>query len=86
MSGPKLDPALHKFSSQKGVGRSITSFYGNSGASSLRSSHTPSTCMGSIDGVHLLLSNNDDDAHRDADAEGHAWLEALILSLPVCID
>ncbi|KAF8500410.1 hypothetical protein F5888DRAFT_1682008 [Russula emetica] len=39
---------------------------------------------GWIDHVHLLLSSNDDDdAHRDADAEGHARLEALILSLPV---
>ncbi|KAI0273234.1 hypothetical protein BGY98DRAFT_998534 [Russula aff. rugulosa BPL654] len=35
-----------------------------------------------IDRVHLLLSN-DDDGYRDADAEGHAKLGALILSLPV---
>jgi hypothetical protein len=41
---------------------------------------------GWIDRVHLLLSNNDDDdAHRDVDAEGHARLEALILSLPVWV-
>lgn len=43
---------------------------------------------GWIDRVHLLLSNNgddDDDAHRDADAEGHARLEALILSVPVWV-
>jgi hypothetical protein len=41
---------------------------------------------GWIDHVHLLLNNSDDDdAHRDADAEGHARLEALILSLPVWV-
>jgi hypothetical protein len=41
---------------------------------------------GWIDRVHILLSNNDDDdPHRDADAEGHARLEALILSLPVWV-
>jgi hypothetical protein len=27
--------------------------------------------------MHLLSNNDDDDAHRDADAEGHARLEAL---------
>jgi hypothetical protein len=41
---------------------------------------------GWIDRVHLLLSNNDDDdAHRDVDAEGYARLEALVLSLPVWV-
>jgi hypothetical protein len=37
--------------------------------------------------MHLLSNNDDDDGHRDADAEGHARLEALalILSLPVWV-
>lgn len=41
---------------------------------------------GWVDRVHVLLSNNDDnDAYRDADVEGHARLEALVLSLPVWV-
>src|SRR5258707_2376632 len=40
---------------------------------------------GWIERVHLLVSNSDDDAYRDADAEVHARLEALILSLPVWV-
>jgi E3 ubiquitin-protein ligase listerin len=42
---------------------------------------------GWIDRVHLLLSNDDDDDddYRDADAEGHVKLGALILSLPVWV-
>jgi hypothetical protein len=36
------------------------------------------------DRVHILLGNDDDsDAHREADAEGYARVEALIFSLPL---